>query len=106
MPARGAHVREATRRLLERSPRYLDPGAFDETLTRHADLAHENTGEVPRTRRAAAGLRFDRQARVDALGSRPGGQRAAEAPGLSSRRSSTWVSARPMKARSSSRHCT
>jgi len=67
MPARGAHVREAARRLLEQSPRYLDPDAFDETLGRHADLAHENTQDVPRTHRAAAGLRFDRRVGVGML---------------------------------------
>jgi hypothetical protein len=67
MPARGAHVRDAARRLLGQPPCYIDPDAFHETLERHADLAHENTQDVPRTHRPAAGLRFDRKVGVGML---------------------------------------
>ena len=66
MPARGANVREAARRPLEQSPRYLAADALDETLRRHADLAHE-TGKTFRGLIAAASLRFDRRVGVGML---------------------------------------
>jgi hypothetical protein len=67
MPARGAHVRDAARRRLGQPPRYLDPDAFHGTLGRHADHAHENTQDVPRTHRDAAGQPIDRQVGIRML---------------------------------------